>query len=53
MSLVKSYELNEKQKSEVSKVLEESKQKYDSFAHIVMESTFDAGVFFEHELEDE
>lgn len=47
----KNYVLTAEQKAEVEKVLEEGRKKYAPIAHIIMESQFDAGVFFEHEIE--
>lgn len=46
----KSYELSPEQEAEVEAVLAEGAAKYAAISHIVMESDFDAGPFFEHEL---
>lgn len=50
----KSYELTPEQEAEVAEVIAAGRLKYESIAHIVLENTtFDAGVFFEHELEED
>lgn len=47
----KSYVLSAEQKAEVEKTITAGSKKYASIAHIVLESTFDAEVFFEQEFE--
>jgi hypothetical protein len=47
----KSYELTKEQEDKVKNDLAESKKHYESIAHLVFESEFDAGAFFEYELD--
>ena len=49
--ITKNYTLSAEQKAEVEKAIAEGNKKYASIAHIIWESAFDAGPFFEHELE--
>jgi hypothetical protein len=51
--MIKSYNLTEDQNKKVEKAIKVSKEKYEGLENIVMESEFDAGVFFEHELDDD
>lgn len=48
----KSYVLSPEQEAEVAQVLADGEAKYASISHIILESDFDAGPFFEHELAD-
>lgn len=50
--MTKSYTLTPAQEAEAQKVLAEGQAKYASIAHIVWESEFDAGPFFDHEIEE-
>lgn len=52
MKFVKSYTLSPETQAEVDKVISEMKEKYAFADGIIMESQFDAGPFFEHELKE-
>ena len=49
-NIYKSYKLTKKENKKIKKELKKSSKKYKKISNIVLESSFDAGSFFEHEL---
>lgn len=49
--IIKSYQLSPAQEHKVKTLLKEGEEKFGIISHIVSESSFDAGVFYEHEIE--
>lgn len=50
--ILKNYTLSEETEKEIEQVLAEQAVKYESIKDIILESEFDAGPFFEHELNE-
>jgi hypothetical protein len=51
-TIQKSYILTPAQRAEVDQTLATGAAEFANIAHIILESTFNAGEFFEHELQD-
>lgn len=52
-SFTKSYTLTKEQQAKVDKMIAGGENKYKNIEHIIVESSFDAGPFFEHEIDED